>query len=124
MGSQKQHRSDRSGTPPALNSIGVREFMRGGIYNLKQPTTVMSHSDEMGVWLPRGQYEALLSANGTYYASSTSTLSPTITGDVLTSSVLRGTTSSAVNVDALNDAVAKLHQYLERLPETGDKEDK
>lgn len=59
----------RSTTPPAIKTVGVREFMRGGIYDITEPTVVMSHSDELGTWYPRGQG---MTAN--YMASSTPTL--------------------------------------------------
>lgn len=65
---QSANKEARSTTPPEVKSIGVREFLRGGIYNLDEPTVVMSHSDVIGTWVPRGQ-----GLTATYYASSSTT---------------------------------------------------
>lgn len=114
----------RSTTPPPFPTISVSEFMRGGLYGLVEPTTVMSHSKVVGTWYPEGQ-----GMTASYYHSSTtpSPDSSTLTSSVMTgsaSSGLRGVASTpGVDVNGLNSAIEKLHKYLARLPKQDEKED-
>lgn len=109
----------RSTTPPTVNSIGVREFLRRGIYDLDKPTVVMKHTYEMGTWVPR--VDGI--ATNFYSAVSSSALSPdasaTLTGSVLAASSSFSTTESG-RVDA---AVQTLREYLSRQPEQADEKE-
>lgn len=102
----------RSTTSPSIPTVSVSEFVRGAIYDLTEPTMVMSHSTELGTWYPRGQG---VSAN--YFASSTSS-TPTLdfTGS---SNVMLGSTSATAPLTsqtisaAVEAAVMKATQHLE-----------
>lgn len=89
--------------------MGVRDFLRGGIYDAEYPVTVMRNNVELGTWYPKGQ-----GVTATYYGSS-NTISAGTPGTVMTSSssLLRGSGSGeAVDVDSIRDAVAQLNNYL------------
>lgn len=109
----------RSTTPPAVPTINVSSFVRGGIYDLTDPTTVMSNGTELGTWYPRGQGVTAV------YAVSSNTSNAAFPSDPATTTMRgsQGQKTTGVNVDALNSAVAKLHEYLGRLPQATDEEE-
>jgi len=110
MGSKKRAGAAlRSTTPPAIATISVSAFVRGGLYNITEPTVVMSHSDELGTWYPRGQGVA---AN---YMLSTSHMTSSL-GPVTSNSLVgRGNetlTNDTISL-AVEAAVMKATQHLE-----------
>ena len=107
----------RSTTPPAVNTISVSEFVRGGLYSLERPTVVMSHSAELGTWYPRGQGVT------TNYYGAAGTVPPDSTQ---TFSILRSSTapSPGVDLEGIRTAVAKLHEYLGLPEQAAKKEEK
>jgi hypothetical protein len=103
MTSSKQsiNKVARSTTPPEVKSMGIREFMRGGVYDLKEPTVIMSHSDVMGTWVPRGQgvtanYASVLSATASSLPMASSTSSFSSGNTALTAESISQAVESAV----------------------------
>lgn len=87
--------------------MGIRDFLRGGIYDAEQPVTVMRNNVELGTWYPKGQGVT------TYYnVSNTSFTTPTMNNVLLASS-----SSTAPIPDNIRAAVSQLHAYLN--PEEG-----
>lgn len=102
----------RSKTPPAIPTISVSEFVRGGLYQLDKPTTVMSHSEELGTWYPKGQ-----GVTANYYSSidsSTVDMLGASSSVSLGGGVLRA--QEPVNVKALNEAVRQMQEFLRSVP--------
>ena len=102
-----------SGPPPAVNTVNVSEFVRGALYNLKEPTVVMTHGTELGTWYPRGQ-----GVTANYYSA---TSRPDLADDNASFSALvagaptrsfSADTSPPVDVVGLNKAVQMMQQYL------------
>lgn len=88
--------------------MSVSDFVRGGLYDIQQPTVVMTHGEPMGMWVPRGQYE-------NFYGSVMNTTSSTPDWNTATiamassSPLLR---SASTVPDPIRAAVAQLHAYL------------
>ena len=109
--------------------MGIREFLRGGVYSVNAPVTVMNHNTEMGLWIPRGQYETAIGVGGAYYVSSTPTASITspditsLSSSPLVGSLLRSSNTSSPDLNNIRDAVAMLHAYLNPQEEPSGKEE-
>lgn len=102
----------QASTSAPFPTMSVSEFMRGGLHSLKQPTTIMSHSEVKGTWYPEGQ-----GMSAVYYSGNiSSTPAPDANaamGSTFTSSPLRGFTPTPPDkVDALTEAVEKMLTYL------------
>lgn len=125
----RSRRASLRKTPTSLNTMTISDFVRGGVYDLKEATVIVTHGEPLGMWTPRDKYEAALAYQATTTDGTTSYLNVSNSPDVnlsgSTSSTLEASsTRSTVNVDALNSAVDKLHEYLNRLPQATDEEGK
>jgi hypothetical protein len=116
-----------SPTPPSVNSIGVREFVRGAIYDLDQPTVVMSRSTELGTWYPRGQGASVFYAGTTTTPPLSDNVSSTATSSFASSlgSSARSfsgpaISSTGLDIQALHEHVKSIEKYLKQAIEGHD----
>lgn len=97
--------SARTSTPPSVKTVSVSEFVRGGIYDITEPTVVMSHSTELGTWYPRGQ-----GMTSVYYSASSGL--PTVYGNTM-----NAPTTTADVTDSLAAAIRPVvEQMLANVP--------
>jgi len=123
MSKSQSKASVRNTTPPAINTMSVTEFVRGGLYDIDTPTTVVSHGNELGTWYPRGQ-----GVTANYYAASTTTAQ--VPNGFATRNFVGSLAAAAppadepLDVAGLNDAVRQMKEYLARLPKAEEGEEK
>lgn len=101
----------------------VSDFVRGGLYDTSETTYVMTHGEELGVWIPRTAGAAYNVVTSNLTADSTLTADPlrNFTGMVMAAG---STPPTNETVSALSDAVTKLHEYLAQQSTEGKEEGK
>lgn len=106
----RTRRAEVRKTPSSLKTMSVSEFVRGGLYDAAESTIVVTHGEPLGMWVPRGQYEALVGMNGTFYGATSSFSTPTAdsgsqTHSVMSATALRGSGPVGVTAETISQAV-------------------